>query len=435
MNGNKFTDSSSNALTFSAIGTPSIQSFSPFPPSASYSANSVAGSVYFNGSSDYLTMPSGTSSLYMSGAFTWETWFYPISSSGNLYGSQVNGVTGNNDFSFYYNNAGGSYGYKIAIYRGAYGYYAGFKGSTTSVPLNQWNHLAIVRDLSNTWYFFLNGVSLSLASAQSWDDGASFSDPGAIGVGGTSSYKSFNGYISNMRLVTGSALYTSNFTPSTSPLTAVSGTQLLVKGSNGAIFDQTSNNNLYAAGSAQISTAQSKFGDSSMLFNGSTDYIRSTNSFNTDFGTGDFTVEFWMNASASGTYVAVVGTQSISGNSTSGMWRVSIRLNSVNGIYFNYTTGSAFVDVTFTTTNYNDNTWHHVAVSRSSGSVRAFVDGTQVGSTTSITQNLTSGQKLNVGYQAQDGVYYNGYIDDLRITRYARYTSNFTPPSSAFQNK
>jgi len=190
---------------------------------------------------------------------------------------------------------------------------------------------------------------------------------------------------------------------------------------------------LETVGDAKISTAVSKFGGSSMFFDGTGDYLIAPYSQISDFGTGDFTVEFWMNASAAGTYVAVVGTQSIPGNSTAGMWRVSNRFNSANGLYFNYTTGSSFIDVTFSTTNYNDGTWRHIAVSRASGSLRAFVDGAQVGSTTSVTQNLTSGQRVNVGWNSQDGQFYTGYIDDLRITRgFARYTANFTPPTAAF---
>ena len=104
-------------------------------------------------------------------------------------------------------------------------------------------------------------------------------------------------------------------------------------------------------------------------FNGSTDYIATPNSGASDFGTNDFTVEFWMNAAAAGTYVAIVGTQTVSGATTAGIWRISNRLNSVNGIYFNYTNGTSFTDVTLTTTNYNDGTWHHVAITRASNTL------------------------------------------------------------------
>ena len=205
---------------------------------------------------------------------------------------------------------------------------------------------------------------------------------------------------------------------------------------NGQIIDVTAKNDLETLADAKISTAQSKWNGSSIYLDGTGDYLIMPYNRYGDFGTGDFTVEFWMRASAAGTYVSVIGTQSISGFSTAGIWRVSNRFNSNNGIYFNYTTGSAFADVTFTTTNYNDNAWHHVAVTRANGTLRAFVDGTQAGSNQTVTQNLSSGQKVAVGWNAQDSAFYTGYLQDVRITNgYARYTSNFTPPTGPFTLK
>ena len=256
-----------------------------------------------------------------------------------------------------------------------------------------------------------------------------------VGVGyavaGTS-FSKFSGYIADFRVVKGTAVYTGAFTPPTAPLTAIANTSLLCSFTNAGIYDSAMMNDLETVGNAQISTSVKKYGTGSMYFDGTGDYLTTPSSQNLSFGTGDFTIEFWMNASAAGTYTSVLGTQSIAGSTTAGMWRVSNRLNSVNGIYFNYTTGSTFTDVTFTTTNYNDNAWHHVAVTRSSNVLRAFVDGVKVGSDTSITQSLSSGQRLYVGFQAQDSVYYTGYIADLRITKgYARYTNAyFIPPAS-----
>jgi hypothetical protein len=142
-----------------------------------------------------------------------------------------------------------------------------------------------------------------------------------------------------------------------------------------------------------------------------------------------------MRGSAAGTIVAMVGTQTVSGFATAGMWRISNRLNSANGLWFNYTTGSAFVDVALSSTNINDGAWHHIAVTRDSGTLRAFIDGAFASSAT-VTQNLNSNRFLFIGYNPQDSVYYNGYIDELRITRgYARYTSSFTAPTAPYKNR
>ena len=215
-------------------------------------------------------------------------------------------------------------------------------------------------------------------------------------------------------------------------MTAIANTVFLGDQSNRFVDNGPNNVTITLSGTPKVQTQnpwQANTGLSYYLDGSS--YLASPLTQNYDFGTGDFTIEFWMNSVASGTYVAVVGTQSIAGNTTAGMWRVSTRLNSVNGIYFNYSTGSAFTDVTFTTTSYNDNSWHYVAIVRASNVLKAYVDGTQVGSNTSITQSLSSGQKLYVGFQAQDSVYYQGYVSDLRITKgVARYTSTaFIPPS------
>jgi hypothetical protein len=81
------------------------------------------------------------------------------------------------------------------------------------------------------------------------------------------------------------------------------------------------------------------------------------------------------------------------------------------------------------------NTWTHVAWTRSGSSNRLFINGTQVGSTTTDATNYTSTASF-IGASQSGTLPFAGYIDDLRITKgYARYTSNFTPPSSAFKDR
>jgi len=88
------------------------------------------------------------------------------------------------------------------------------------------------------------------------------------------------------------------------------------------------------------------------------------------------------------------------------------------------------------------NQWYHIAVCRSSGTTKLFVNGTQSGSSYSDSNSYVSPAYVNVGqYMTSDGTFYgsewlDGYIDDLRITKgMARYTANFTPPTAAFPNK
>ena len=157
---------------------------------------------------------------------------------------------------------------------------------------------------------------------------------------------------------------------------------------------------------------------------------RSNDVFN--FGTGDFTVEFWINASASGSYTQVIGT--IVSSNENGTWRIGNRFNSLNQIYFARGTGSGFNEFQ-ASVNVNDGAWHHVAVVRYSGTITIYADGISSASS-SITGTCTSANPLYVGYNGRDNAYITGYLDDVRITKgVARYTGNFTPPTSQVQDQ
>jgi hypothetical protein len=98
-------------------------------------------------------------------------------------------------------------------------------------------------------------------------------------------------------------------------------------------------------------------------------------------------------------------------------------------VYFAYHNGSAFVDLTFTTTNYNDGNWHHAAVSREGTTLRAFIDGDQVGSNQTVSQSFAA-YKIVVGAELFTPSYYNGQLADIRVTKgEARYTVNFPTPT------
>ena len=99
-----------------------------------------------------------------------------------------------------------------------------------------------------------------------------------------------------------SALASQTSTPPSTPTTdeyfSDVGVLLHGDGTNGstAIVDSSTNNHtVNVNGNAQISTTKSKFGGSSMYFNGSGDYLTIPNNSSFDFGYGDFTIEFWMN--------------------------------------------------------------------------------------------------------------------------------------------
>ena len=185
-----------------------------------------------------------------------------------------------------------------------------------------------------------------------------------------------------------------------------------------------------AAGDAQISTAQSKFGGASIAFDGSGDRVSVANNAALDFGTGDFTVECWVFSVAALTsyslqYAQIAGK----GNGvTSGTYSLSFYEQKINWL--------ANGNVTAGTTILTNNTWYHFAASRAGSTLKLFVNGSQESSTTN-TLNYTSSVSFNAGdRQAGDSASQyplNGYIDDLRITKgVARYTSNFSVPPAQF---
>ena len=199
-------------------------------------------------------------------------------------------------------------------------------------------------------------------------------------------------------------------------------------------------NTVTFGGDAEISTAQSKFGGSSLSLDGNGDYVdlpQVTNQFVSE----DFTIEFWfrINSGAGAGTIGLFGSY-YTGGGGKGMLMLSSA--TYNQVYFQWMYGSgsgtdwAYLNQTQgTRTALSNNTWYHVAVTRSGNTWRLFLNGTQEDSVTQSDQLTDSGSTTRLGNYgpsatASDGL--NGYIEDFRITRgVARYTSNFTAPTSA----
>jgi hypothetical protein len=172
-----------------------------------------------------------------------------------------------------------------------------------------------------------------------------------------------------------------------------------------------------AVGNAQISTAQSKFGGSSIAFDGSGDSLTAPISIS-NFGTGDFTIELWVyknNTVTAGIQEARVG------GANPWLWYF-------NGSKLEFYTGTSYQS----TGNVPTLQWVHIAISRSSGVVRQFINGNKESENT-ITTDLTTAAASTLIMRSQDASPFNGYIDEYRVTvGVARYTANFTPPAAPF---
>jgi hypothetical protein len=427
---NRFIDNSTNAYALTAVGSPSVQRFSPFSPTSAYSTSVIGGSGYFDGTGDYLALPAN-SCLVGANDFTLESWVYVPDRAAEyvVFNSQSNASTA----------AGSSYGYGINTDGTLYTYF--YVGSSTynitstgTVPINAWSHVALVRT-GGTVSLFINGVrdgTRSDISTLSINAGAT-NYPPCIGI--NTIYYIFKGYISNLRLLVGSGGYnatSSTITIPTAPLTAVTNTQVLSNFTNAGILDNAMMNDLETVGNAQISTSVKKYGTGSMLFDGSGDGLSAPANINLAMGTGDFTIEMWVYGANSG---------SIVGGAYPRIFQLGAP-QTVNTIECYNASGTMYVEIlgtgiTFTASTLLNSTWNHFAVTRASNSVRAFVNGTQVGSTTTMTNNLTSPitNTSFIGASTASSGNFNGYIDDVRITKgVARYTATFTPPTAAFPN-
>ena len=198
------------------------------------------------------------------------------------------------------------------------------------------------------------------------------------------------------------------------------------------------------AGTAQLSTGASKFGSSSLLLDGNSDYVSISDSYwNTCISSGDFTVELWarfdsasLDGSTQTTFASNRGD--ISGSSSNG-W--VFRKFTDNVISWYMRQGSSWIYINYaqgTRTAVSADTWYHLAVTRSGNTWKLFLNGTAEDTITNSTSIVDGGADgLTVGALA-GGIaggpyhYMDGYIDDVRITvGHARYTSNFTAPTSA----
>lgn len=406
---NRFIDNSSNAFAITVSGTPSVQRFSPFNPTASYSTATIGGSGYFDGSGDYLSVANNSAWDLGSNDFTVEAWCYPTSSGSNVVITRAaNGST--------YPT------FELAIYSGTWRFYSSSSSSAYNVQLNsnvapklnEWQHVAVTRN-GSTYTIWINGVSANTATSSA----SLYANSNVVGIGAyPDNTNRFYGYLSDVRLVNGTAVYSSTFTPSTAPLTAVTNTQLLCNFTNAGIPDSAMMNDLETVGNAQVSTSVKKFGTGSIAFDGSGDILQFPASQYWNFSSGDWTIEGWLYPNT------VSGGQILLENTTDGTGGLSIQMN--GSAFLVYINSTAINAGTFTAS-----TWQHFALVRSGSTMTAYINGSSVG--TSSTTPGSGATGLWIGSRSGGSISLNGYIDDLRITKgYARYTSNFTAPTAAF---
>jgi len=184
-----------------------------------------------------------------------------------------------------------------------------------------------------------------------------------------------------------------------------------------------------AVGNAQIDNAQAKFGSTSALFDGSGDRLSVADSNDWAFGTNPFTVDMWIRpASLPG------GGWGLAGHYTDGNngWRIYV--NSSGGLLCDlYASGSQVMVMSSSNGLISTGTWYHVALVRSGNDWAIFVNGSAVAGTTSAASIGNYTQVLAIGaINASNSASANGWIDEVRISNVARWTSPFIPLNAAY---
>lgn len=413
------------SLTAVNTGTKTTR-FSPFPSNTggtSFGAN--GGSGFFDGTGDYFSSTTSTSDLNLDGDFTIEGWIYPTASLASKR---------------FLGNGGAGTGANLYLDSASYFYMATYTPSLIYIQanlapffdLNTWTHFAICRQ-GTTLYMFRNGVSMSFVTGGAVGTTAfSFNQPWIGAAAADSGANSLPGFLSGIRIVKGTALYTSAFTPPTAPPTAVSGTSLLCNFTNAGIYDASSNMVFETSGNVSVGTLNytpPKYGSGAIYFPaGTTDYL--TLPANNLYALNDnFTIEFWMYPFRVTTLAGIMGT----GTSAVPIgWKIELTTSS----YLQYVDGS--VTVTQTMPPLMQYAWYHVAVVRqrtaTTNTTVLYLNGNAVASSTTAYSLFNAGNyyPLYIGAGWSGANPFRGMLDEIRISQVARYQGPFTPPPRGY---
>ena len=416
-------DNSSNEFALTVYGNSQPTQFNPFGETVTtgveYAPASHGGSMYFPGAAtDGLIAPQTADFNLSLGNWTIEAWYYtPVVPTSHRYISAL--ASNNTEIGV------------IVQTNFILNYFGSSNAISTTVPpvLHSWQHVALVKNGVVTT-LYINGVAAGSASNVTWFNGSTRIYFGSNT--GSPSYQYFyTGYVSGARVVR-EALYTSNFAVPTAPPSPTPSAVLLYNfAKSAAIQDKTGRHVLQTVGNVRVVNGVRKFGSGAIAFDGNGDYLTTkvTPTW-ANFGTSDFTIECWVY------FNSVASTQMfVSSNHNAatgaGGWTFGYRADNTTLIFScnaNQQYGKTWSPST--------GTWYHVAVSRSGTDLRLFVDGTQVGSTSTSSDNISGAADVWVGSNFVAPYALNGFIDDLRITKgVARYITTFTPPTSTFRLK
>jgi len=382
-------------------------------------------STYFDGTTNtYLNVSSSAGGTAIgSGDFTISFWVYANDTTTANYlldYRPINTSTGNyphirihGDGTFKYNIGG------TTVITG-----------NTAISSKQWAYFCLARD-NGTTKMYVNGT-LQTATYSGTESLTNGTNRPVIGTGAYAISPMFDGYISDLRVVT--SLDTSAYSVPTERMSAITNTQLLTchlpyiadGSSNGHTI--TVNGNTLTAPIGPYDHAEYSASDNggSVYFDGTDDALRLSDNSDNRLGTSPFTMEGWFYSTDTSGLRGVFSKRDTSSN----YWRWLINGGAFN---FRFESSSGSGSVNFNTVTVQPNTWYHFAVTRdSSNNFRQFVNGTLTQTISSSSADLDiTGSTLRVGELAANSGPFKGYISDVKIVKNTvSYTSDFTPPTA-----
>jgi hypothetical protein len=423
-------DNSTNYYTLTVSGDVKPRPFNPFGQTnttqVSYSPSVNGGSIYFDGTGDYLTAPS-SATIFGTMAYTIEFWIYRTAAPATARILE-NGTTATN-FSMDLNTSGFFTINNNTTIAGS--------TSTIAVPLNAWTHVALVRTTTGAsgtaWY--INGVA-----AGTFTHSVDIAIGTTMQIARASAGSHLTGYLSDLRFTQGATLYTSSFVPPVAPLsptTTIGNTtytsNLLLTGTSGGVIDYHGTNNLETVGNVQLANRDPyNANGKSIYFDGTGDYLNILVTPNMTFGSSDFTVETWVYP----TGVTAQQTLLYLNGNTSGYAALVLQIQSGALNLWMSSTGSAWSLQQGSIGTIVAGTWTHIAVTKSGTTMKVYINGTQAGTNYTVAQALMTTHTLNrIGVLNASTNLFTGFLKDLRITKAVRYTTAFTPPTAPLDIK
>jgi hypothetical protein len=394
-------------------------------------------SCQLDGDSDYLSIPDSSDWDFGTGDFTLEGWIYCTDSSvtNRLFCHTAHGVSGQQGFNYYYAGDG-----RFTWSTNGTDEFS-WTHASLAISDNTWGHIALTRT-GQDLKVYANGVLKDSTTNSSLTTVYGGGEPlfiGAMNQSDTSVTGYFAGYIDEVRF-SNTVRYSGAFDVATTAFTSDQYTKLLLHmdGSDGGTtFTDSSDSGggrhtITANGDVTNTRAQYKIGDSSIKFDGTGDQLTAPSSTDWNPYGISFTAEFWLNVdSFAHTYDWLLGNTGV--NNTG--W--NIQLASTGGkLNFLVGSGSGWdINTVSSGTGYaiSTGTWYHVAVVKIGTAWTMYVDGTSRATGTSAATDYNNA--LQVGKStlwSSDPRDFDGYLDEIRISNSARYTTTFTPSTTAF---